>query len=198
MAKQYQCQICGKTIGRFSTISEYLNNQEVYLCNTCASDLDDLKVLPYRNRAIKKLKETITQKKASPLGISYIQHICQQYEIDPDLLIPKTETQIAVNNKEHDDEIHKDQTKEYKVVPAPKGFIFVPDKKKNNNTKVAFETFENIINRESQDGWCYHSMETITVSERTCSGAVSTNYYMLIFEREVKDLYEEPTIKQTF
>ena len=54
------------------------------------------------------------------------------------------------------------------------------------DTQAAFDTFAEIINRQAVSGWQYHSMETITVTEKPgCFGQpIPTNYYMLIFERE--------------
>lgn len=55
------------------------------------------------------------------------------------------------------------------------------------NTQSAFNLFANIINQEAQGGWEYHSMETITVTEKPgCfQQPVALNYYMLIFCKEV-------------
>ena len=55
------------------------------------------------------------------------------------------------------------------------------------NTQSAFSTFADIINREAQGGWSYHSMETIIVTEKQgcLSQPISRNYYMLIFEKEI-------------
>lgn len=72
--------------------------------------------------------------------------------------------------------------KQYKAVPGPMDISV--DK---GNSSAAFATFANIINREAQGGWEYHSMETIAVTEKPgCIGSpVTTNYYMLIFAREI-------------
>jgi len=68
----------------------------------------------------------------------------------------------------------------YKAVPGPK-IISITD----GNPASATNSFAQIINAEAQDGWTYHSMETITVQEKTgCSlqpQIVNTNIYMLIF-----------------
>ena len=73
--------------------------------------------------------------------------------------------------------------KSYKVVPGPMGFTV--DK---GNSSRAFAGFEDIINRETTGGWIYHSMETISVTEKSgCKLSPNferTNYYMLIFERD--------------
>lgn len=50
--------------------------------------------------------------------------------------------------------------KQYKAVSGPKNINV--DK---GNTQSAFNTFANLINSEAVDGWEYHSMETITVTE---------------------------------
>lgn len=54
------------------------------------------------------------------------------------------------------------------------------------NPQQAFDMFAQIINQEAVNGWTYHSMEQITVSEKAgcLSQPTATNYYMLIFERE--------------
>lgn len=72
--------------------------------------------------------------------------------------------------------------KQYKVVPGPMN-IQVAKK----NTQAAFDSFANLINGESKNGWEYHSMETITVTENPgCfQSPIPVNYYMLIFVREV-------------
>ena len=55
------------------------------------------------------------------------------------------------------------------------------------NAQSAFNLFADIINREAQDGWTYHSMESISVTENPgCfQQPVVTHYYMLIFSRDV-------------
>ena len=72
--------------------------------------------------------------------------------------------------------------KQYKAVAGPKNVSV--DK---GNTQSAFDLFANIMNAEAANGWCYHSMETITVTEKPgCfQPPVPCNYYMLIFVKEV-------------
>lgn len=72
--------------------------------------------------------------------------------------------------------------KRYKAVAGPKN-IGVG----KGNTQEAFNLFAEIINREVQGGWKYHSMETISVTEKPgcLQQPVSSDYYMLIFVKEV-------------
>lgn len=72
--------------------------------------------------------------------------------------------------------------KDYKVVSGPKNINV-----SKGNSQSAFDLFGEIINREAQNGWVYHSMETITVTENPgCfQQPVPTSYYMLIFEKEI-------------
>ena len=72
--------------------------------------------------------------------------------------------------------------KQYKAVAGPKNVNV-----SKGNTQSAFNTFADLINSEARDGWSYHSMETITVSEAPgcMQQAIPVNYYMLIFVREV-------------
>ena len=72
--------------------------------------------------------------------------------------------------------------KQYKAVAGPKNFSV-----SKGNTQTAFDSFASLINAECTDGWAYHSMETITVTENPgCfQQPVPINYYMLIFVREV-------------
>lgn len=71
----------------------------------------------------------------------------------------------------------------YKAVPGPK-VISITD----GNHSSATNSFASIINAEAQDGWVYHSMETITVQENVgCAlqpQVQNTNIYMLIFYHE--------------
>lgn len=71
----------------------------------------------------------------------------------------------------------------YKAIPGPK-IISISD----GNHATATNSFAAIINAEAQQGWTYHSMETITVQEQTgCAlqpQIVNTNIYMLIFCRQ--------------
>ena len=71
----------------------------------------------------------------------------------------------------------------YKAIPGPT--IINIDK---GNFQSATNHFADIINRECQNGWSYHSMETITTEEQKgCflkPEVVSTRIYMLIFCRE--------------
>lgn len=71
--------------------------------------------------------------------------------------------------------------KQYKTVAGPKNISVA-----KGDTQSAFNTFAEIINREAVGGWEYHSMETITVTEKPgCfQQPVSLNYYMLIFVKE--------------
>jgi len=72
--------------------------------------------------------------------------------------------------------------KQYKAVAGPKSINVG-----KGNTQAAFNMFADIINREAVGGWEYHSMETITVTEKPgcMQQAIPLNYYMLIFEREI-------------
>lgn len=72
--------------------------------------------------------------------------------------------------------------KQYKAVAGPTSISV--DK---GNTQSAFDTFADIINREAAGGWEYHSMETITVTEKPgCMKAPTpTSYYMLIFVKDI-------------
>ena len=82
--------------------------------------------------------------------------------------------------------------KEYKTVPGPMGYEL-----REGHTNEAFADFANIINTNCTDGWDYHSMEVISVTENPgCFGggeknAKTTNYYMLIFVREGTKAHEE-------
>ena len=71
--------------------------------------------------------------------------------------------------------------KQYKAVAGPKNISVA-----KGDTQAAFDSFANLINKESVGGWEYHSMETITVTEKPgCfQNPIPVNYYMLIFVRE--------------
>ena len=73
--------------------------------------------------------------------------------------------------------------KEYKAVAGPKN---ISDAK--GDTQAAFNSFAALINKEATGGWQYHSMETITVTEKPgCfQNPIPLNYYMLIFVRETE------------
>ena len=75
--------------------------------------------------------------------------------------------------------------KQYKAVPGPKNISVT-----KGDTQAAFNLFADIINNEVSGGWEYHSMETITVTEKSgCflfgKQVEAYNYYMLIFVKEV-------------
>lgn len=71
--------------------------------------------------------------------------------------------------------------KQHKAVAGPKNINVG-----KGDTQSAFNTFAEIINCESVGGWEYHSMETITVTEKPgCMQPIPMNYCMLIF---VKDM----------
>ena len=71
--------------------------------------------------------------------------------------------------------------KQYKAVAGPMSISV-----NKGDTQAAFNLFADIINREANGGWSYHSMETITVTEQPgCfQQPIPKNYYMLIFEKE--------------
>lgn len=71
--------------------------------------------------------------------------------------------------------------KQYKAVAGPKNISVA-----KGDTQAAFNLFADLINKESTAGWEYHSMETITVTEKPgCfQNPIPMNYYMLIFVRE--------------
>lgn len=72
--------------------------------------------------------------------------------------------------------------KEYKTVAGPKNIQV-----KKGDIQSAFDIFSEIINSNARGGWNYHSMETITITEKPgcLNQPVPTYYYMLIFERDV-------------
>ena len=72
--------------------------------------------------------------------------------------------------------------KTYKVVSGPTNV-----KVNKGKEQEVFDLFGSIINAQAQNGWEYHSMETITVT--TSGGCINSqpsisNYYMLIFFKE--------------
>ncbi len=71
--------------------------------------------------------------------------------------------------------------KQYKAVAGPKNVSVA-----KGDTQAAFNMFADLINKEATVGWEYHSMETITVTEKPgCfQNPIPMNYYMLIFVRE--------------
>jgi len=71
--------------------------------------------------------------------------------------------------------------KQYKAVAGPKNISVA-----KGDTQAAFDMFADLINKEAAAGWEYHSMETITVTEKPgCfQNSIPVNYYMLIFARE--------------
>ncbi len=69
----------------------------------------------------------------------------------------------------------------YKAVAGPKNVSVA-----KGNTQAAFDLFADIINREATQGWEYHSMETISVTEKPgCfQQPIPVNFYMLIFVKD--------------
>ena len=72
--------------------------------------------------------------------------------------------------------------KTYKTVPGPMNISV-----ERGKAQDAMKSFEGLINDNSRNGWEYHSMEVITVTEKPgCFGSPTmTNYYMLIFCKDV-------------
>ena len=72
--------------------------------------------------------------------------------------------------------------KQYRTVPGPMNIQV-----NKNDTQAAFDSFAALINQQAAYGWEYHSMETITVTEKPgcMQNPVPINYYMLIFVRDV-------------
>ena len=72
--------------------------------------------------------------------------------------------------------------KQYRIVPGPQN-IYVG----KGDAKNACEEFQKIINAGAEHGWEFHSMETMTVTRNSgcMSQQTSTDYYMLIFVRDV-------------
>ena len=73
--------------------------------------------------------------------------------------------------------------RKYKIVEGPKNIVV--DKK---SSASALKLFEDIINSEVSQGWEYHSMETITITEKPgCFQQPISRYsYMLIFYKDEK------------
>ena len=76
--------------------------------------------------------------------------------------------------------------KQYKAVAGPMNIQVDA-----GNTQAAFNSFSALINQNAQDGWEYHSMESITVTQANKAGCgqqpttTSTVYHMLIFVKEI-------------
>ncbi|MDR1711265.1 MAG: DUF4177 domain-containing protein [Propionibacteriaceae bacterium] len=78
--------------------------------------------------------------------------------------------------------------KQYVVQPAGTGVIG-----KGVTAQSAAQTFSDMINYYAQQGWNYHSMETVSVTTTGCAafftnligGSNTTIYYILIFEHDV-------------
>ena len=73
--------------------------------------------------------------------------------------------------------------KEYITVAGPKNIETV-----KGSVEPAMKLFANVMNQYAKQGWEYHSMESIAVTNKPgCfQQAVTTYYYMLIFCREAQ------------
>ncbi len=74
--------------------------------------------------------------------------------------------------------------RKYKVVGGPKEILV-----SKGNTEQAYKMFEDIINQEVSQGWEYHSMESIAITEQPgcLFDKPFTRYsYMLIFYKDEK------------
>ena len=71
----------------------------------------------------------------------------------------------------------------YKIDGGPKNIVV-----ERGNTDEAYKLFEDIINQEVSQGWIYHSMENIAITEKPgCFQQPITRYsYMLIFYKDEK------------
>ncbi|MCL4479785.1 MAG: DUF4177 domain-containing protein [Deltaproteobacteria bacterium] len=81
---------------------------------------------------------------------------------------------------------------QYKCVPAPKRLVI----NKQGNYDDAIRSFADLINQEAKEGWKFHSMENIGVTQKSgCIGgliatlfgrkSVTTYYFnMLIFMKD--------------
>lgn len=71
--------------------------------------------------------------------------------------------------------------RKYKIVGGPKVVVV-----KQGDTESAYKLFEDIINKEVSQGWEYHSMENIAITEKPgCFQQPVTKYsYMLIFYKD--------------
>ena len=84
-------------------------------------------------------------------------------------------------------EVGNTTNKVYKVRSGPKNITV-----SHGDIGSAFQEFQDIINYETQNGWTYHSMETLQVTEKPGCGILGKLFgkdtiyfsYMLIFERE--------------
>lgn len=73
------------------------------------------------------------------------------------------------------------EMKKFKIVEGPKNIVVG-----KGNSEAALKLFEDIINKEVSQGWEYHSMETIAITEKPgCFQQPVVRYsYMLIFYKE--------------
>jgi hypothetical protein len=76
---------------------------------------------------------------------------------------------------------------QYKCVPAPQNLVI----DKRGDEEEAVRSFADIINNEANDGWNFHSMENIAVTQKPgCLAALfgakdTTTYFnMLVFSKE--------------
>lgn len=76
---------------------------------------------------------------------------------------------------------------QYKCVPAPKQLVI----EKKGDFEKAVSSFSYLINREISDGWKFHSMENIAVTEKPgCFSALfgqkekTVFFNMLIFVKD--------------
>jgi hypothetical protein len=72
--------------------------------------------------------------------------------------------------------------KKYITVAGPKNIETV-----KGDVEPAMNHFSNIMNEYAQQGWEYHSMESIAVTNKPgCfKNPITTYYYMLIFSKDV-------------
>lgn len=72
--------------------------------------------------------------------------------------------------------------KQYKAIPGPLNAYVA-----KGDTQAAFNDFADVLNKEAARGWEFHSIQTITITEKPgcMQQPVPRNYYMLIFVRTI-------------
>lgn len=75
---------------------------------------------------------------------------------------------------------------QYKCVPAPKNIRV----DKNGGAESASKVFSDLMNGEAANGWKFHTMETLTVTQPSgclsfiTGNTITVSYNMLVFIKE--------------
>lgn len=82
MAKTYNCDICGRPLGKMERINYEFHRESIHVCAECSDYIEEIKLSGSKANANRYFREKLGREGSSPLGKAYVEHLIKRFPAD--------------------------------------------------------------------------------------------------------------------